>query len=124
VVFVDSNVAMYVVGAPHPNRDRLEAFLRSHENETYVTSAEVYQEVIHRYVAINRRQAIKDCFSFLDDLVRSVHPITKQDTERAGTRSSSSSKFLAVISTTPRAGLDQFISPISPLHLFPFVSVN
>jgi predicted nucleic acid-binding protein len=76
---------MYVVGARHPNRDRLETYLRSHERETYVTSAEVYQEVIHRYVAIDRRHAIRDCFSFLDGIVRNVFPITRQDTERAGT---------------------------------------
>jgi hypothetical protein len=76
---------MYVVGSPHPNRDRLESFLRSHVNEVYVSSAEVYQEVIHRYVAINRRQAILDCFSFLDGIAQNVYPITKKDTERAAT---------------------------------------
>lgn len=85
MVFVDSNVPMYVVGSPHPNRDRLESFLRSHVNEVYVSSAEVYQEVIHRYVAINRRQAILDCFSFLDGIAQNVYPITKKDTERAAT---------------------------------------
>lgn len=85
MVFVDSNVAIYIVGAPHPSRDRLEAFLRSHASETYVTSAEVYQEVIHRYVAINRRRAIRDCFSFLDGNVQNVFPITRKNTERAAT---------------------------------------
>lgn len=74
---------MYLVGQPHPNRDALEGFLRSHADETYVTSAEVYQEVIHRYVAIRRREAIDDCFALLDDWAQRVFAVTKGDVERA-----------------------------------------
>jgi uncharacterized protein len=83
VILVDSNVPMYLVGAPHPNRDRLESFVRSHADEAFVTSAEVYQEVIHRYVAIDRRDAVGDCFALLDDLVEQVYPITREDVEAA-----------------------------------------
>ncbi len=83
MIFVDSNVPMYLVGRPHPNRDSVEAFLRSHVEETYVTSAEVFQEVIHRYVAIDRRAAIDDCFALLDELVSQVFPVTKSDVDRA-----------------------------------------
>jgi predicted nucleic acid-binding protein len=74
---------MYLVGAPHPNRDALEGFLRAHPDEEFATSAEVYQEIIHRFVAIDRRRAILDCFRLLDALVREVHPITRQDVDRA-----------------------------------------
>lgn len=74
---------MYLVGEPHPNRDALEAFLRAHPDEDFVTSAEVYQEVVHRFVAIDRRPAISDCFRLLDTMVREVYPITKEDVERA-----------------------------------------
>jgi predicted nucleic acid-binding protein len=83
MLFVDSNVPMYLVGDHHRNRDLLEAFVRAHPDEEYVTSAEVYQEIVHRYVAIDRRQAIGDCFRLLDSLVRHVHPITRQDVDRA-----------------------------------------
>lgn len=48
-----------------------------------MTSAEVFQEVIHRYVAIDRLGAIADCFSLLDDLVLEVYPITREDTQAA-----------------------------------------
>jgi predicted nucleic acid-binding protein len=74
---------MYLVGQPHPNRDRLESFMRANTEETYVTSAEVYQELIHRYIAIDRRGAIEDCFAFLDALVHRVYPITREDVSRA-----------------------------------------
>ena len=83
MIFVDSNVPMYLVGAPHPNRERLEAFLRNRPDEDFVTSAEVYQEMIHRYVAIDRRPAIDDAFRLLDDLVVSVFPIRRDDVDTA-----------------------------------------
>ena len=75
---------MYLVGAPHPNRERLETFLRDRPDEEFVTSAEVYQEVVHRYVAINRRAAIADAFALLDDLVVTVYPISRDDVGAAG----------------------------------------
>ena len=65
---------MYLVGAPHPNRELLATFLRHWPDEDYVTSAEVYQEMMHRFVAIDRRAAIEDAFRLLDDLVVSVFP--------------------------------------------------
>ena len=74
---------MYLVGAPHPNRDRLEGFLRSRPDEDYVTSAEVYQEVLHRFIAIDRRTVIEDAFRLLDDLVISVFPIRRDDVDAA-----------------------------------------
>jgi len=70
---------MYLVGAPHPNRDRVGAFLRNHPGEEYVTSAEVYREVLHRYTAIERLPAVDDAFRLLDDMIHSVFPITRTD---------------------------------------------
>ena len=75
---------MYLVGAPHPNRDRAVAFLRARPGEHYVTSAEVYQEILHRYAAIGRRAAIADAFDLLDDLAVSVFAITRTDVGIAG----------------------------------------
>ena len=85
MIFVDSNVPMYLVGAPHPNRDLLESFLRANAEDQYITSAEVYQEVIHRYAAIDRREAIADCFTLLDALVVRTLPVTREDAETAKT---------------------------------------
>ena len=83
VLFVDSNVPMYLVGAPHRNRDILVRFLREHPGEDLITSAEVHQEIVHRYVAIDRRHAIADAFAVLDDLVVSVLDITRADVDEA-----------------------------------------
>ena len=85
MIFVDSNVPMYLVGAPHPNRDRIAEFLAAHTASDYVTSAEVYQEIVRRYIAVNRRGAIADAFRFLDDLVTTVFPISREDVSVAHT---------------------------------------
>jgi len=74
---------MCLVGAPHPNRDLLEGYLRKHPSGPYLTSAEVFQEIVHRYVAIGRRGAIADAFELLDALVDEVSPVTRADVGRA-----------------------------------------
>ncbi len=56
MILVDSNVLMYAGGAEHPNKALALAFLRrvaAGELEATV-DAEVLQEIIHRYRALNR----------------------------------------------------------------------
>ena len=59
---------MYLVGVDHPNKDRGNDQLRQFvaEGERLVTSVEVYQEILHRYAATRRRQAMNDAFDALD----------------------------------------------------------
>jgi hypothetical protein len=85
MVFLDSNVPMYLVGAPHPHKfdaQRLVEALAA-EGTRLVTDAEVLQEILHRYVAINRRDAIQPAFEALLGAVDEVHPVQVQDVERA-----------------------------------------
>lgn len=74
MIFVDSNVPMYLVGAAHPNKDRTIAVLTrlAQTGETLVTDVEVYQEILHRYVAIGRLDAIDPAFASLDALIDDV----------------------------------------------------
>jgi predicted nucleic acid-binding protein len=76
---------MYLVGAPHPHKNDarrlLERFVA--ERTPLVTDAEVFQEILHRYVAIDRRDAIKPAFALLQGLVDDVYPIQLLDAERA-----------------------------------------
>ena len=83
MIFVDTNIPMYLVGAPHPNRERAAVLPRNRPGGHYVTSADVYQEILHRYTSINRRAAAKDAFRLIDDLVASVFPITQADVHAA-----------------------------------------
>lgn len=74
MIFIDSNVPMYVVGAPHPNKDRVLAVLAQlvADGERLVTDVEVYQEILHRYTAIQRIDAIDVAFASLDALADEV----------------------------------------------------
>jgi predicted nucleic acid-binding protein len=85
VIFVDSNIPMYLVGAEHPNKDAARRLLERAivDNEPLATDAEVLQELLHRYTAIKRRDAIDAAFAALLGIVDVVHAIELEDVERA-----------------------------------------
>ena len=85
MIFVDSNVPMYLVGGPHPHKADSQRLLESAiaANERLVTDVEVLQEVLHRYVAIQRRDAIQPAFDAVLDLVDEVFTVTLADVMRA-----------------------------------------
>lgn len=74
MIFIDSNVPMYLIGAEHPNKDRAVAVLTrlAQSGESLVTDIAVYQEILHRYSAIGRLDAINPAFASLDTLVDDV----------------------------------------------------
>ena len=67
---------MYLVGADHPNKDRAVTVLGqlARDGERFITDVEVYQEILHRYTAIRRQDAIDYAFQSLDRLVTEVLP--------------------------------------------------
>jgi uncharacterized protein len=85
MILVDSNVPMYLIGAPHPHKVDAQRLLERclAEGERLVTDAEVFQEILHRYVAIGRRDAIQPCFDALLGVVDEVLPITVEHARRA-----------------------------------------
>ena len=74
MIFVDSNVPMYLVGASHPNKDRAVAVLTQlvGNGERLVTGVEVYQEILHRYTATQRQDAIDAAFESLDAIADQI----------------------------------------------------
>lgn len=85
MILIDSNIPMYLVGAPHPNKARARTLLERAiaAGERLVTDAEVLQEILHRYVAIDRREAIKPAFDAILGVVDEVVPIEFADVSRA-----------------------------------------
>ena len=85
MIFIDSNIPMYLVGAPHPNKAAAQRLLEHWiaRQERLVTDAEVLQEVLHRYVAIQRRDAIQPALDAVLAVVDDVFPIERRDVERA-----------------------------------------
>lgn len=85
MIFLDSNVPMYLVGAPHPNKDAARRLLEQciANGERMVSDAEVLQEILHRYVAIRRPDAIQPALDSLLSVVDQLYPIEQADVERA-----------------------------------------
>lgn len=87
MILVDSNVPMYLVGGPHPHKADAQRLLEAAiaAGERLVTDAEVLQEILHRYVAIDRRDAIQPAFDAILGVVDEVFAITLADIESAKT---------------------------------------
>ena len=87
MILVDSNIPMYLVGAPHPLKADAQRLLERciAERERLVTDAEVLQEILHRYVAIDRLDAIQPAFDAVLGLVDEVFPVDLPAVARAGT---------------------------------------
>lgn len=85
MIFVDSNIPMYLVGAAHPNKEAARRLLERAvvDNEPLATDAEVLQELLHRYTALGRHDAIGPAFDALLGVVDVVHPIELDDVARA-----------------------------------------
>ena len=65
---------MYLVGAEHPNKTLAATVLQrlAIQGERLVTDAEVFQEILHRYSAIRRTEAIQPAFDVLHNVVDEV----------------------------------------------------
>jgi predicted nucleic acid-binding protein len=74
VIFVDANVPMYLIGSDHPNKLEAQRVLARcvREQRRLVTSSEVFQELLHRFVAVRRRDRIEPAFELLRGLVEDV----------------------------------------------------
>lgn len=85
MIFVDSNIPMYLVGAPHPHKADSKRWLEELVNgrERLVTDAEVLQEILHRYVSIERPDAIQPAFNALLGVVDEVFSVDRVAVERA-----------------------------------------
>jgi predicted nucleic acid-binding protein len=84
-VFIDSNIPMYVAGAPHPNREFAIRFLervRAGSVEA-CTSTEVLQEILYRYTALGRREDAVRVYDLFVQLCPVVFAVTLADTDRA-----------------------------------------
>jgi predicted nucleic acid-binding protein len=85
LIFIDSNIPMYLVGEKHPNKTRARELLDDcfDNNERLVTDVEVLQEILHRYDSIRRRDAIQPAFDLLEDMVDEVYAVDPEDVESA-----------------------------------------
>lgn len=81
MIFVDTNVVMYAVGAPHPLRQTaVDFFLKARAESTrLVTSAEVLQELLHVYLSVRKLQGLYGALKLIDDAQIEVWPLDHED---------------------------------------------
>ncbi|HKZ92391.1 MAG TPA: type II toxin-antitoxin system VapC family toxin [Candidatus Limnocylindrales bacterium] len=87
MIFVDSNVPMYVAGSDHPLRHPARHFLERARRGTIeiCTSTEVLQEILYRYAALGRIDLATSVYDLFVQLCPVVLPVTLTDTDRART---------------------------------------
>jgi len=85
MLFIDSNIPMYVIGSSHAHKLDALRLLESaiSDGHRLVTDAEVLQEVLHRYSAIGNLAAIQPAFEVLLGVVDEVFPVELADVQRA-----------------------------------------
>lgn len=116
MILVDSNIPMYLIGAAHPNKAGAQALLERciSERQRLVTDAEVLQEILHRYAAINRRDAIQPAFDALLAIVDEVFPVDMAAVQRAKAialeRNSLSARDAIHASIMQLHGIDQIMT--------------
>jgi uncharacterized protein len=76
---------MYLIGSPGPQKTDAQRVLEKlvSERERLVTDAEVLQEILHRYAAVNRRHDIQPAFDAILNAVDEVLPVDRDVLERA-----------------------------------------
>jgi predicted nucleic acid-binding protein len=81
VIFVDANVPMYIVGADHLHKIDAQHLIGRlvREQRRLVTSSEVFQEILHRFISTDRRDKIELAFETLGGLVEDVLAVEGAD---------------------------------------------
>ena len=84
-VFIDTNVFMYLAGDDPARRIRCRAALHAavERHVTLTTSAEVLQEILHRYFSINRPDSARTVYRAATEICGEILPITERHTARA-----------------------------------------
>ena len=97
MVFIDSNIPMYVIGAEHPNKRKAQILLERliREKRRLATDAEAYQEILHRCTAIDRREAIEPAYELPDSITDVCYPVEQVDIQAAKAALSASERLSA-----------------------------
>jgi uncharacterized protein len=128
LIFVDSNIPMYLIGSPHPRKADSQRLLERclAERQRLVTDAEVLQEILHRYMAIGRPDAIQPAFDALLGVVEEVFPVDLEAVERAKSillgATRLSSRDALHVAVMERQGVTRILSFDTDFDGFPGIS--
>lgn len=86
MIFVDTNVIMYAVGRAHPLKVEARAFFEEHlerSDAPLCTSAEVLQELMHAYVAVDRIHTLRSAMMLVEERIPHVWDVGAKDVQAA-----------------------------------------
>ena len=85
MIFLDTNIVMYAVGRPHPLREPARTALKGSRGagEALVTSAEVFQELLHIYLRVERELELDRAWALLRAVTVETWAIDRDDVELA-----------------------------------------
>lgn len=85
MILVDANILMYAAGAPHNHKVRSVRFLKrvAEGDIDAVIDAEILQEILHRYRALDRWEEGRRLFDLTRALFPVVLPVTVEVLDRA-----------------------------------------
>ena len=85
MLYVDSCIPMYLVGAPHQNKNKVLQLVPQllAGADQLVTSAEVFQEILHRYRALRDIVNMGRAYDALEELVERVVEVNKSDVNQS-----------------------------------------
>jgi len=127
MIFVDSNIPMYLIGAEHPNKSRTQRLLGEaiSREQQLLTSAEVLQEILLRYGALDRLEAVQPAFDVLLALVDEVLPVDLADVQIAKRitmgRLGLSARDALHVAVMEQAGISQVMSFDAGFDVYPGV---
>lgn len=116
-LFIDTAVLMYAAGTVHPLREYCVRIVRGIGDGELdaVTSAEVVQEIVHRYMAIGRADVAAGLARSTLDLFAPVLPIThgtiRRLPELVARHPSLSARDLIHVATCHQEGIVDIVSP-------------
>jgi len=118
---------MYLVGEPHRHKADAQRLLEKfiNDRQRLVTDAEALQEILHRYIAIDRRDAIQPAFDALLGVVDQVLAVDEAVVQRAkqivlGYRPLSADAVH--LSVMEQNGIDHLLSFDSGFDAFPDIT--
>jgi uncharacterized protein len=77
--FLDANIPLYSSGRPHPLREPARRIIRlvAQQSHAFVTDAEIFQELLHRYLSLHTwaegQRVFDEFLALMDGRVESVH---------------------------------------------------
>jgi uncharacterized protein len=119
---------MYLVGGAHPHKADAQRLLERliSDGQRLVTDAEVLQEILHRYTAVNRHDSIQPAFDAVLAVVDEVLTIDKATVHKAKEitlgRCRISARDAIHLAIMDQHGIEQILSFDSGLDEFPGIT--